>query len=86
MRGIPSFALFLWIALSTTAWDTRVVTAESSGARSGDASVSLGSDAGGWAFPGEYESHQAMWMMWPTYENKAGFPSSEPMSDMIRAP
>ena len=38
-----------------------------------------------WLFPGEYESHQAMWMLWPTYENKAGFPSTEPMSDMIRA-
>ena len=27
-----------------------------------------------WIFPGEYESHEAMWMLWPTYENKAGFP------------
>ena len=33
-----------------------------------------------WLFPGEYESHQAMWMLWPTFENKAGFPSTEPMS------
>ncbi len=24
-------------------------------------------------------------MLWPTYENKAGFPSSEPMAEMIRA-
>ncbi len=40
---------------------------------------------GEWLFPGEYESHQAMWMLWPTYENKAGFPSTEPISDMIRA-
>ncbi len=38
-----------------------------------------------WIFPGEYESHQAIWMLWPTYENKAGFPSTEPMADMIRA-
>src|SRR5215475_1834572 len=38
-----------------------------------------------WLFPGEYESHQAMWMLWPTYENKAGFPSTDPISDMIRA-
>src|SRR5262249_50289679 len=29
--------------------------------------------------------HQAMWMLWPTYENKAGFLSTEPTSDMIRA-
>ena len=41
--------------------------------------------AGERIFPGEYESHQAIWMLWPTYENKAGFPSTEPMSDMIRA-
>ena len=38
----------------------------------------------GWIFPGEYESHQAMWMLWPVYENKAGFPSTEPISDLIR--
>ena len=41
--------------------------------------------AGDWLFPGEFESHQAMWMLWPTYENKAGFPSTEPIGDMIRA-
>jgi agmatine deiminase len=41
--------------------------------------------AGEWIFPGEYESHQAMWMLWPTYENKAGFPSTEPIRDMIHA-
>jgi agmatine deiminase len=38
-----------------------------------------------WLFPGEYESHQAMWMLWPTFENKLGFPSTEPMREMIRA-
>jgi agmatine deiminase len=38
-----------------------------------------------WLFPGEYESHQAIWMLWPTYQNKAGFPSTEPMAEMIRA-
>ena len=38
-----------------------------------------------WIFPGEYESHEAMWMLWPTYENKAGFPSTEPVADMIAA-
>jgi len=38
-----------------------------------------------WLFPGEFESHQAMWMLWPVFENKAGFPSTEPVSDMIRA-
>ena len=38
-----------------------------------------------WIFPGEYESHEAMWMLWPTYENKAGFPSTEPVADLIAA-
>ena len=38
-----------------------------------------------WLFPGEYESHQAMWMFWPTFEYKAGFPSTEPMGEMIQA-
>jgi agmatine deiminase len=41
------------------------------------------SDSEAWIFPGEYESHGQMWMLWPTYENKAGFPSTEPMVDMI---
>jgi agmatine deiminase len=41
--------------------------------------------AGGWRFPGEYERQDAMWMLWPTFEYKAGFPSTEPMSDMIAA-
>src|SRR6185369_6638812 len=40
---------------------------------------------GEWLFPGEYESHQAMWMLWPLWENKAGFPSTEPVSDIIQA-
>ncbi len=39
----------------------------------------------GWIFPGEYESHQAMWMLWPTYENKAGLPSTEVAGDLIAA-
>ena len=38
-----------------------------------------------WIFPGEYESHEAMWMLWPTYENKAGFPSTDVVSDLIEA-
>ncbi|MCM3870971.1 MAG: agmatine deiminase family protein, partial [Pyrinomonadaceae bacterium] len=40
---------------------------------------------GDWIFPGEYESHQAMWMLWPVFENKAGFPSTEVVSDMVHA-
>jgi len=38
-----------------------------------------------WVFPGEFESHQAMWMSWPVFEYKAGFSSIEPMTEMIRA-
>ena len=38
-----------------------------------------------WIFPGEFESHQAMWMLWPTYENKAGLPSTEVTADLITA-
>lgn len=38
-----------------------------------------------WIFPGEFESHEAMWMLWPTYENKAGFLSTEVVSDLIDA-
>ena len=26
-----------------------------------------------------------MWMLWPTYENKAGFPSTEVVSDLVEA-
>ena len=51
----------------------------------GSVETASANDNGAWVFPGEYESHQAMWMLWPTYENKAGFPSTDPMSDMIRA-
>ena len=48
-------------------------------------STPAGARADEWIFPGEYESHEAMWMLWPTYENKAGFPSTEPVADMIAA-
>jgi agmatine deiminase len=50
-----------------------------------DHSPTVESSAGEWLFPGEYESHQGMWMLWPTFEYKAGFPSTAPMSDMIKA-
>ena len=34
-------------------------------------------------FPAEYESHEAVWLSWPVYENKKGMPSTEPMLQMI---
>lgn len=69
MRRVLSSALFLVIAVSGAAWRGTAARA----------------DSPGWVFPGEYESHQALWLLWPTYENKAGFPSTEPMAEMIRA-
>lgn len=54
-------------------------------AQSTSAGAFFSGDAGKWLFPGEYERHEAMWLLWPTYENKAGFPSTEVVSDMIAA-
>ena len=34
-------------------------------------------------FSAEYESHEAVWLSWPVYENKKGLPSTEPMLQMI---
>ena len=78
------FGVIAVMILSVWVGSGRTASAHDDGA--GAAASSEADDrAGGWLFPGEYESHQAMWMLWPTYENKAGFPSTEPMSDMIRA-
>jgi agmatine deiminase len=54
-------------------------------AQSTSAGAFFNGDAGKWLFPGECESHEAMWLLWPTYENKAGLPSTEVVSDMIAA-
>ena len=54
-------------------------------ARAAVAAVESGPAQDEWVFPGEFESHEAMWMLWPTYENKAGFPSTEVVSDLIDA-
>ena len=51
----------------------------------GAVAESPASNSDEWLFPGEHESHQAMWMLWPTYENKAGFPSTEVVNDLIKA-
>lgn len=69
MRRALSIAVYVCLGLGPAAWGPSAARA----------------DSGGWVFPGEYESHQALWMLWPTYENKAGFPSTEPMAEMIRA-
>ncbi len=73
MRAIASSALFLCLGLTA-------ITHAGIGTP-----VASGRTAAGWVFPGEYESHQAMWMLWPTYVNKAGFPSTGVVSDMVRA-
>lgn len=82
MRGTLLSALCLCLGHSAT-WGSIDGFADSTTSQAGAPSEALG--RGEWLFPGEYESHQAMWMLWPTYENKAGFPSTDPMSDMIRA-
>ena len=81
VRKILSFALFLFLGLSATG--SVGLTLAQGGAVPEREALERG--ALDWRFPGEYESHEAMWMLWPTFENKAGFPSTEPMSDMIRA-
>jgi agmatine deiminase len=82
--GVVAMILSLWFGGGRTVnakKDSLAKPFPLSGARPGEEK----SDAGEWLFPGEYEGHQALWMLWPVYENKAGFPSTEPMIDMIRA-
>jgi agmatine deiminase len=75
VNRLASPAVFLLLVLSTPVTTPSIGLAQSIAAR----------PAAGWLFPGEYESHEAMWMLWPTYVNKAGFPSTEVVSDMIQA-
>ena len=37
------------------------------------------------AFPAEFETHRALWMAWPTYENKRGLPTEPLLLEIIRA-
>ena len=36
-------------------------------------------------FPAEFEPHRALWMAWPTYENKAGLPTEPLLLEIVRA-
>lgn len=36
-------------------------------------------------FPAEFEPHRALWMAWPTYENKRGLPTEPLLVEIIRA-
>ncbi len=36
-------------------------------------------------FPAEFEPHRALWMAWPTYENKRGLPTEPLQLEIIRA-
>lgn len=36
-------------------------------------------------FPAEFEPHRALWMAWPTYENKQGLPTEPLLIEIIRA-
>jgi agmatine deiminase len=69
VRRLAPAALMFWLGLTAPAFAQSIERAPESN----------------WIFPGEYESHEAMWMLWPTYENKAGFPSTEVVSDMVHA-
>jgi agmatine deiminase len=79
MRRLVVFALILGLSVSTPASMPTELAASVHLASSPD---DVPRD---WIFPGEYESHEAMWMLWPTYENKAGFPSTTVVSDMVAA-
>ena len=39
----------------------------------------------GFRFPGEFEQHEAIWLMWPTYENKVGRPADVIQGRIIEA-
>jgi len=39
----------------------------------------------GYRFPGEFEKHDAIWLMWPTYENKIGWPADVVQGRIIEA-
>ena len=36
-------------------------------------------------FPAEFEPHRALWMAWPTYENKRGLPTEPLLIEIVRA-
>jgi len=36
-------------------------------------------------FPAEFEPYRALWMAWPTYENKQGLSTEPLLIDIIRA-
>jgi agmatine deiminase len=78
VRTLLSSALILWLSVSVPAGRPLEPLAALAAVPAHDA-------PGDWLFPGEYESHEAMWMLWPTYENKAGFPSTDVVRDMIAA-
>lgn len=43
------------------------------------------SPAESFVFPAEFEPHRALWMAWPTYENKRGLPTEPLLIEIIRA-
>jgi Porphyromonas-type peptidyl-arginine deiminase len=85
VKPAVSSVLFLFASLSVTDPGRPAVAAKAIDSTVGAVVESHASDAEEWLVPGEYESHQSMWMLWPTYENKAGFPSTEVVNDLIQA-
>ncbi len=83
MRTILLPALVVIAGLTSGVPDRVRALESTSGSRGASSASAQNHDE--WIFPGEYESHEAMWMLWPTYENKAGFPSTDVVSDLVEA-
>ena len=50
-----------------------------------DANRGAGGAAENFVFPAEFEPQRALWMAWPTYENKRGLPTEPLLIEIIRA-
>ena len=70
LRGIPACLLALGL------WSC-------GGAPNGEPVTGPPSEA--FVFPAEFEPHRALWMAWPTYENKRGLPTEPLLIEIIRA-
>lgn len=67
--------------ISTTLW---IIGCLSCGGSAGEGPAT-DERAESFAFPAEFEPHRALWMAWPTYENKRGLPTEPLLIEIIRA-
>lgn len=84
-RVLAARGLARWLALPAA-----VVLPVAGGAGSGSpGETPAGEDAPAGAerftFPAEFEPRRALWMAWPTYENKRGLPTEPLLVEIIRA-